>query len=269
MKLIKSPRIKRIQKTALILLIIMGIINYIDRATLSIANIEISTELGLDKVEMGLLLSAFSLTYAFAQLPMGMLLDKFGSRIMLGLGLFFWSLAQLAGGLVHSFKQLFITRLILGVSEAPQFPAAAKSIAEWYNIKERGRVMGTFNASAAMGTAIAPPLLTVLMLSFGWRGMFIIMGVVGILVAIIWYLVYRNREDLKLTDEEENFLNNGVPQIAKPKATVKDWGKLFGSSSTWGILIGFMGIVYMIWMYLTWLPAYLTLAQVLMVINHK
>lgn len=258
MNLFKSKRVSRIQKTALILLIIMGIINYIDRATLSIGNIEISSELGLDKVEMGLLLSAFSLTYAFAQLPMGALLDKFGARIMLGIGLLCWSAAQLTGGLVHTFRQLFITRLILGVSEAPQFPAAAKSIAEWYNIKERGRAMGTFNSSAAMGTAIAPPLLTGLMVAFGWRWMFIIMGAAGIIVAIIWYLLYRNRDELKLDKGEEDYLNNGAPQAPKSKATAADWLNLFRSSSTWGILLGFMGIVYMIWMYLTWLPAYLT-----------
>lgn len=257
MQYAKSKRLRRIQTTALVLLILAGIINYVDRATLSIANTEISSELGLNKIQMGYLLSAFSLTYAFAQLPLGALLDRLGARIMLGAGLFFWSLAQLAGGLINSFQQFFITRLVLGVGEAPQFPAGAKSVAEWFSIKERGRAMGTFNASAAMGTAIAPPLLTGLMLTFGWRWMFVIMGAVGIVLSICWYMVYRNRDELGLTQEEEDFLNDGAPQAANTRATLAEWLSLFKSSSTWGILLGFMGVVYMIFLYLTWLPAYL------------
>ncbi len=258
MELTKSSRIKKIQRITLVLLILIGIVNYMDRATLSIANISISGELGLTKVHMGYLLSAFSLTYAFLQLPVGAFLDKTGSRFLLGLGLLLWSAAQFAGGLVHSFKALFITRLILGAGEAPQFPAAAKSISEWYSIKERGRAMGTFNSSAAMGTAIAPPILTALMLAFGWRWMFIVMGVLGVVLSVIWFVVYRNRNQIPLTPQEDNYLDRGAVISATGQATARDWFGLFKSSSTWGILLGFMGVVYMIWMYLTWLPAYLT-----------
>lgn len=257
MKFIKSPRLKRVQATALILLTVAGVINYLDRSTLSIANTQISSELGLDKIQMGYLLSAFSLSYAFAQLPIGALLDRLGARLMLGAGLLFWSLAQFSGGLMHSFAPFVASRLVLGVGEAPQFPAGAKAFAEWYNVRERGKPMGIFNSSSSIGPAFAPPLLTALMLTFGWRWMFMIMGVAGVLVAIGWYAVYRDRDEVQLTKEEEDFLNDGQPQGEKKLATFKDYLHLFTYSSTWGILLGFMGVVYMVFLYLTWLPAFL------------
>ena len=258
MNLMKTEKIRKIQRLALFLLIVIGIVNYMDRATLSIANHAISEELGLTKIHMGYLLSAFSLTYAFLQLPVGAFLDRMGSRILLGFGLLVWSVAQLAGGVVHTFQSLFLTRLVLGAGEAPQFPAAAKSISEWYNIKERGRAMGTFNSSAAMGTAIAPPVLTILMLNFGWRWMFVIMGVLGIVLSLIWLFAYRNRNQVELTNDEIAYLNDGSVIGSNEKMTAAEWFGLFKSSSTWGILLGFMGVVYMIWLFLTWLPAYLS-----------
>lgn len=256
MKPAKSKRIRKIQTAALCLLLTACIINYLDRGALSIANLEITREFGLSAVQMGYLLSAFSLSYAFAQLPLGILLDKVGSRLMLGIGLLFWSIAQMCGGLVSSFNALFGTRLVLGVFEAPQFPAGAKSIGEWYNIKERGAPMGTLNAGASIAPAIAPPLLTFLMLSFGWRLMFVILGVAGTLVAILWLVLYRNRDSVQLTAEETAALDEGSPAASPDKPTLKEWLGLFEYGTTWGIVIGYMGVVYMVWLYLTWLPAF-------------
>lgn len=256
MSILKSQRLKKIQRMTLMFLLIAGIINYLDRSALSIANSEISNELGLTKIHMGYLLSAFSLSYAFAQLPIGVLLDKFGSRLMLGIGLLGWSIAQLFCGLVHTLQSFFICRLILGIGEAPQFPAGAKSIGEWFNIKERGKPMGIFNASASIGPALAPPILTGLMLTFGWRVMFIILGVAGIFAALGWLIMYRNRDSVALTTEETTFLDEGSPIGKESKATLKESVGLLSNSTTWGIIIGFMGVVYMIWLYLTWLPGY-------------
>src|SRR5471032_1509439 len=105
MEVQKSSKLKRIQWVALTFLMLAGIVNYLDRSTLSIANHSVSQELGLSASEMGLLLSAFSFAYAFSQLPIGILLDRFGARVMLGLGMFVWSAAQLCGGLVTSLPQ--------------------------------------------------------------------------------------------------------------------------------------------------------------------
>jgi len=243
---------------AVVFLTVAGIVNYLDRTTLSIANHSVSQELHLSGAQVGLLLSAFSLAYAFAQLPVGALLDRFGSRIMLGLGMLVWSLAQLAGGFIQTLNHFLVARIVLGVAEAPLFPAGAKVVNEWFAVHERGGPTGTFIASSTIAPMIAPPLLTVLMLSFGWRTMFMIMGALGVLVAFGWYAVYRNRDEIALTEVEKAYLN----EDAKVEEHVNDlsfaeWGNLFRLRNTWGMIFGFMGVIYMVWLYLTWLPGYL------------
>jgi MFS family permease len=258
MKAVKSAKLRKIQWVALSFLMLAGIVNYLDRSTLSIANHSISQELGLNASQMGLLLSAFSLAYAFSQLPIGALLDKFGARAMLGLGMFVWSVAQLTGGLVQTLQQFLVARVFLGIGEAPQFPAGAKVVSEWFALRERGGPTGIFVASSTIGPALAPPILTVLMLSFGWRTMFIIMGILGIAVALGWYAFYRNRNEVDLTPSEMLYLAEGDSGgKSAPKLSFAEWRKRFKHRTTWGMLFGFMGVIYMVWLYLTWLPAYL------------
>lgn len=254
----KTPRLARIQVIALVFLTLAGIVNYLDRSTLSIANHSVSGELGLSASQMGLLLSAFSFSYAFSQLPMGVLLDRFGARLMLGVGMLVWSVAQLFGGLVHTLPQFLAARIALGIGEAPQFPAGAKVVSEWFALRERGRPTGIFTTSSTIGPALAPPILTALLLVFGWRWMFIVMGVLGIAVAIGWYIVYRNRADIRLAPEEVVHLTEEEPHArAERRMTFAEWRGLFASPTTWGMIFGFMGVIYMVWLYLTWLPAYL------------
>jgi len=254
----KSPRLKRIQWVALTFLTLAGIVNYLDRSTLSIANHSVTQELGLSASQMGLLLSAFSFAYAFSQLPVGVMLDRFGARIMLGLGMFVWSVAQLFGGLVTNLHQFLAARIALGIGEAPQFPAGAKVVSEWFAQHERGKPTGIFVTSSTIGPALAPPILTVLLLNFGWRNMFVIMGVLGIAVAIGWYIVYRNRKDVTLEPQELAHLTEGEPAQRKERnMSFAEWRGLFSKATTWGMIFGFMGVIYMVWLYLTWLPAYL------------
>lgn len=257
----KSAKLRKIQWTALVFLMLAGIVNYLDRSTLSIANHSISQELGLNASQMGMLLSAFSLAYAFSQLPIGALLDKFGARAMLGIGMLIWSIAQLTGGLVNTLQQFLVARVFLGFGEAPQFPAGAKVVSEWFAVRERGGPTGIFVASSTVGPALAPPVLTVLMLSFGWRMMFVIMGVFGIAVALGWYAFYRNRNEVELTHSELLYLADGdtadSANASAPRMNFAEWKSLFRHRTTWGMLFGFMGVIYMVWLYLTWLPAYL------------
>jgi MFS family permease len=254
----KTSRLRRIQWIAVAFLTIAGIINYLDRSALSIANTAIREEMGLTPTEMGLLLSAFSLAYAFSQLPIGAMLDRFGARIMLGVGMFFWSLAQVVCGLVNNLSQFLVARAVLGVGEAPQYPAAAKVVSEWFNVRERGTPTGIIIASSCIGPCIAPPILTIMLLAFSWRWMFIITGVLGVIVAIGWYLVFRDRSDVQLSHEEAEHLDEGLEKVpSDQRMTAKEWRSLFGYESTWGIILGFMGVIYMVWLYLTWLPSYL------------
>ena len=160
----RSTRIKRIQTTAMLLLFFAAVINYLDRSSLSVANLTIREELGLSATEIGALLSVFSLAYGIAQLPCGPLLDRKGPRLMLGLGMFFWSLFQAMSGMVHSFTQFVLVRIGMGIGEAPMNPCGVKVINDWFNIKERGRPMGFFNAASTIGVAVSPPILAAMML---------------------------------------------------------------------------------------------------------
>jgi MFS family permease len=254
----KSPRLRRIQWIALTLLVLAGFVNYLDRSTLAIANQTISQELHFTPTEMGLLLSVFSWAYAIVQLPIGGILDRFGARLTLGVGICLWSVAQGILGLLSTLPAMIMARIGLGIGEAPQFPAGAKVVSEWFNIKERGLPSGIFNMSSSLGPAISQPILTALLLLMGWRHMFIAMGLLGVGVALIWYLSYRNRSEVALTQEEQDYLNEGIAREDREgQLSFAEWRGLFRLRVTWGVVFGYIGIIYMLSLFLTWMPAYL------------
>lgn len=253
----RSARIKRIQTVAMILLFLAAVINFLDRSSLSVANLTIREELGLSATEIGFLLSAFSLAYGIAQLPCGPLLDRKGPRIMLGLGMFVWSFFQALSGAVHTFTQFILVRIGLGIGEAPMNPCGVKVINDWFNIKERGLPMGIFNSASTIGLAISPPILAAMMMMIGWRGMFITIGILGIVLSIGWYMLYRNRESINLTEAEQKYLDAGSVNASRKPMNFKEWRGLFRNRTMWGMMLGFSGVNYTAWLYLAWLPGYL------------
>ncbi|MBN3817973.1 MFS transporter [Paraburkholderia sp. Se-20369] len=256
------PRIRRGQRIALALLMASGIVNYLDRGTLAVANAAIRGDLGLSLGQMGLLLSAFSWSYALCQLPIGGLVDRVGPRRLLGAGLILWSLAQAAGGIVSTFGWFIVARIVLGIGEAPQFPSAARAVSNWFPLRARGTPTGIFNAASPLGTALAPLLLSILVASFNWRWAFIATGALGLVVAIAWFAWYRDPPRAHLSAAERGYLDADADNaIATPKLTFGDWRSLFSYGTTWGMLIGFFGSVYLNWVYLTWLPGYLTMER--------
>jgi sugar phosphate permease len=256
-----TPRVRSIQRAALAMLVLAGVINYIDRATLAVANLLIRQDLGLSIADMGYLLSAFLWAYAFSQLPTGAMVDKLGPRLLLTCGLALWSLAQFLGGLVQGFGQFFGARVLLGVGEAPQFPTGARVVRDWFNPRDRGLATGIFNCASSLGTAIAVPLLTFLMLSFGWRVMFMIMGVAGLAMAAIWYFAYRNPTDVALSAEENVYRTQGDPPGQRTQVTLREWKQLFRFRTTWGMILGYFGCIYLTWIYTAWLPGYLEIER--------
>ena len=259
--LIATPRVKTIQRAALAMLVLAGVINYVDRATLAVANPLIRGDLGLSIADMGYLLSAFLWAYAFAQLPTGAMVDRLGPRLLLTCGLSAWSLAQLLGGLVQSFTQFFGARVLLGIGEAPQFPTGARVVRDWFNPRDRGLATGIFNCASSLGTAIAVPLLTWLMLSFGWRAMFAAMGIAGLLMAGVWFLNYRNPGDIALTSDETLYRTQGDPPGERTRVTWREWKLLFRFRTTWGMILGYFGCIYLTWIYTAWLPGYLEIER--------
>ena len=252
-----SARIVSIQRWSIALLVAGGALNYVDRATLSVANKLIQDELGIPVAKMGLLLSAFLWAYAFAQLPVGGLIDRYGPRKLLALGLFGWSVAQAAGAFVASFGAFIAARVALGIGEAPLFPGGARVVRDWFGIRERGFATGLCQSASSLGNFIAVPLLTFLMLKLSWRWMFLIVGAAGVVLAVVWWLAHRDPAEIQLTPEELRYLTEGDENTTSGRPSFAEWKRLFAHRTTWGMIAGFFGNMYTLWLYTGWLPYYL------------
>jgi MFS family permease len=252
-----SIRLRRLQVSALTLLVLSGLVSYIDRATLSIGSPLIRDDLHLSVADMGVMLSAFLWAYALAQLPVGALVDALGPRRLLAIGILVWSGAQAVAGTAVSVGEFVGARVVLGLGEAPQFPSGIRAVRDWFNIRARGTATGIINCSSTLGTAIAGPLLTTLMLSFGWRWMFVLMAIAGVIVAAAWYVLYREPASIELTAAEQAYRREGDCSITTATVTFADWRRLLTHSTTWGMITGFFGVVYVTWVYTAWLPTYL------------
>lgn len=235
------------QAVTLGLLFAAGVVNFLDRTSLSVANTTIRGEMHLDGTQMGWLLSAFSLAYGFGQLPLIGLLDRVGTRPVLGAGLAMWSAAQMLTGFVRGFPTFLVLRVLLGAGEAPFYPAGVRSVREWFSTETRGRATAVMSMSQTLGLAVAPPILTVVMLRFGWRMMFIGLGAVGLVVAAVWVTLHRARQETSFRDETEEGSGGtgGALRLLLRQRTV------------WGMMLGFGGINYTNWLYVAWLPGYL------------
>lgn len=251
---------RRMRVLALTLLVIAGTVNYLDRSALSIGNFSIRASLHLSDTEMGLLLSAFAVAYGVAQLPVGILIDRYGPRRLMSIGLLLWSVAQIAAGFVTGLGQFLFARVALGIGESPMYLAGTKVCSNWFQAPARALPIGLFNASSALGPAIAPPILTSLMIAFGWRPMFVIIGVAGLIVAVSWNLIYRDPEQSGLSPQEQTWIHAEDSEADQGK-TLTGWPSLFREANTWGMAIGFFGVIYLTWLYGTWLPAYLERAR--------
>ena len=254
-----SPRMRRMQWIAVGLVTAAIALNYIDRSTLAVGNVKIREEFGISATAIGALQSAWSITYALCQVPIGYFLDRLGPRYLVGVALILWSVAQGLGGLAVTYMQLLWARVALGAAECPAFPAAVRVTSDWFHVKDRGRPTGLYNSGGSIGPFIAPPLLTGLMLAFGWRVMFMTMGIVGVLGSLVWFKLYRDPAKTELEPQDEAYL--ATNRAAEGRVEARNWGRLFRFQSTWGLMLGAFCTGYAVWMYQTWLPAYLEMQQ--------
>ncbi len=251
-----AARTRRGRNIAVTLLVVAGCVNYLDRSAVAVGNPEIRAGLHLSFSQMGLLLSAFAWAYGLAQIPAGLLIDRYGPRKTLGAGLVLWSVAQLFAGFVGSLGEFIAARIALGLGESPMYIGGTKVCADWFALKERALPIGIFNSSSALAPALAPPLLTVLMVSFGWRVMFLIAGAAGFAVALAWLLLYRAPDDAAVPQEDLAAIRADDGPTQSPRG-LQELVWLLKFRTTWGMFLGFFGVVYLSWMYATWLPGYL------------
>ncbi|WP_010179142.1 MFS transporter [Aquimarina agarilytica] len=242
------------------LVFISVVINYLDRSNISVAATALSNELDLDKVKMGLIFSAFGWTYASLQIPGGVIVDKIRARILYTLILILWSIATLLQGLVSSFGALVGLRASIGVFEAPSFPINNAIATKWFPEEERASAIAFYTSGQYIGLAFLTPLLAYIQSELGWRGLFIISGVIGVIWALIWYVFYRDPENHKGVNQSElNHIRQG--EIVKKKEIKPfKWSDLkhaFIYKKLWGLYLGQFCLGSTFIFFLTWFPTYL------------
>lgn len=223
------------------------IIAYFDRQNLSFAltNSSFKSFFQLDNNGRGLLNSAFFWTYALLQIPAGWLVDRYGVKRPFAISLAFWSIIAGATAWCGTFSQLFAVRLLLGAGEAVNTPAGMRWIRLNFRQRQYGFVMGLYQASAKIGPALGAPLSAGLILAYGWRAMFVIMGFGALLWLLPWLLLVKDN-DREL--EHALLQRSDIPPVS--------FGELFRKRSLWGIIIGSFCYNYFNYFCLTWLPAY-------------
>ena len=244
------------------LLTIGTMINYLDRTVLGIAAPSLREELAIDAATMGIVFSAFSWTYAAMQIPGGIFLDRFGTKLTYFLSLTFWSLSTLLHGIATNLASLLTFRFALGVSEAPCFPTNSRVVATWFPQQERAFATGVYTVGEYVGLAFLSPLLFWVMGAFGWRALFFVVGVAGVLFGLFWWASYREPHESKTVNQAElDYIAAGGGIVTqKSERTKFEWrlvGKLLRFRQLVGICIGqFAGNSTLVF-FLTWFPTYL------------
>ncbi len=237
-------------------------INYLDRTVLGIAAPQLTQELGISAAVMGIVFSAFAWTYALAQIPGGMFLDRFGNKVTYFLALSFWSLFTLFHGFAVGLKTLLLCRFGLGVSEAPCFPVNSRVVSAWFPQHERAKATAVYTVGEYLGLACFAPLLFWIMDGFGWRTLFITVGVVGLLFALVWWRHYREpHEDRRLSQQEREYITaGGGMTTGAEQRKAFSWPlvrQLLRKRQIIGASIGqFAGNTVLVF-FLTWFPTYL------------
>lgn len=228
-----------------ILLGIGVLVNYIDRVNISVSFDALHSEFGLSALGFGYLLGAFNWTYASMQLPVGVLLDRFGVKPIGRIGAFVWSLASFGAAISPGIGFLFAMRLLLGLGEAPTFPANAKAVAQWFPRTERGLSTAIFDAAAKFGPAIGVPIVGILLIHFGWRWSFAASGALSLLYFGAFCLFYRDNPAAAHAGSYA-----GAPRDGAPLTYLLRQRKVIG------LVTGFFGYNYCFYLLLFWLPTY-------------
>lgn len=258
---LNAAKATRVRLFVLTLVTVGTMINYLDRTVISVAAPLLTKELGLSAALMGIAFSAFSWTYAAAQIPGGILLDRFGVRLTYFCSVTLWSICTILQGLSTGLASLVGARLALGIAEAPAYPSNSRILSMWFPQAERARATGVYSVGQYFGLAFLSPLLFWIAGAFGWRALFIIVGTAGVLFGFLWWSAYRDPHDSKRVNQEElAYIAAGGGLGDHGGATRFEWRHirfLLGKRQILGASIGqFAGNSTLVF-FLTWFPTYL------------
>jgi len=251
----------KVRHIVLAVLCLVYFVAYIDRVNISVAGPLIRSELGLTPTELGLIFSAFAYPYAAMQIVGGWLSDKFGPRLVLTVLSVLWAVATIMTGLSWSIASLVAFRVLVGLGEGGAFPTATRALTFWMPVGERGFAQGITHSFARLGGAVTPPIVLAIVAASGWRGSFIVLGLLSVLCTVAWVVVFRNTpaEHPWMTTSE---LNEMTAVAARPRGSATSrtpWGEIV--SRMWLVTLVDFCYGWSLWVFLTWLPSYLSEAR--------
>ncbi|NMC38476.1 MAG: MFS transporter [Bacteroidales bacterium] len=232
-------------------------VNYLDRQVIGILKPLLESDLNIGEAEYGYIVTAFQLAYAFGMVIAGRLIDKFGTKIGYGVSVLLWSLAAMGHALARGSFGFGFWSAFLGISESGNFPAAIKTVAEWFPKRERALATGIFNSGTNVGAIIAPLAVPAIANAWGWQAAFIITGIIGFLWIILWFIYYEVPEkQRRLSKGELEFIQSDAEEKSEPAESIP-WSRLLKYRQTWMFFIG-KGLTDPIWwFYLFWIPGWL------------
>lgn len=256
-------------------LFVLSSISFVDRTNISIAGVQLSHAFGLSNQRLGWVFSAFLIGYASFQLPAGVLAVRFGPRRVLAAGVAIWALCNVAtallpSGFSHAILLLIGVRCALGVAEAVLYPSATQFVARWVPQKERGRINGLIWAGVGAGSGLTPPLLTWIILSFGWRAAFWFDGGLGLIGASVWWLIARDRPEQhpRVSPAECREIREGLMSLsaAAPGAPQTDdhrisWRAIFSRFDLLALMASYFAYGYASWIFFSWFYLYMAQAR--------
>jgi MFS transporter, ACS family, hexuronate transporter len=251
-----SPRPGRVRWTICAMLFVATSINYMDRQVIAILKPTLEHTIGMTEVGYGSIVDAFQIAYAIGLLVAGRLIDKLGTRIGYMLVMAVWSLSAMGHALASTVMEFGCARLFLGLGESGNFPAAIKTVAEWFPQKERSLATGIVNSGANVGVILAPAIVPWVTLRWGWHAAFLTTGLFSVLWIVWWLRYYRRPSDHPTLITEE--LQHIYQEAAVDSGASVPWRRLLGYRQTWGFSIAKFLTDPIWYFYLFWLPSYFT-----------
>ncbi|HWY21341.1 MAG TPA: MFS transporter [Candidatus Acidoferrum sp.] len=249
-----SARLGRVRWTVCAMLFAATSINYMDRQVIAILKPTLEHSIGMTEVSYGYIVDAFQIAYAIGLLVAGRLIDKLGTRIGYMLVMVTWSLSAMGHALASTVLEFSFARFFLGLGESGNFPAAIKTVAEWFPQNERSLATGIFNSGANVGAILAPAIVPWVTLRYGWHAAFLTTGVFSVLWILWWFRYYRKPGDHPTLTAEE--LQHIYHEAAVDLGPSVPWGRLFKCRQTWAYSAAKFLTDPIWWFYLFWLPSY-------------
>src|SRR5579884_500413 len=230
-------------------------VNYMDRQVLGILKPVLARDLHWSEADFGWIIFAFQLSYAFMMPVAGRVMDWLGTRLGYALAVLVWSLASMSHAVARGVFQFGVARFGLGIGESANFPAAVKTVAEWFPRRERALAIGFFNSGSNLGALAAPLVVPFVARAFGWRSAFLVTGGLDLVWIVVWLSFYRSPRQHRLLTASELALIESDRDPAPAQRT--PWSRLLARRGAWAILVAKFMTDPVWWFYLYWLPGFL------------